>query len=99
VASAVDGVGAVAAFARSSSGGLIITGSGAAIRYRELIITLAARHKLPAIYFDRFFVGDGGLISYGVNLLTSTDAGCYIDRILKGEKPADMPVQAATKYE
>jgi putative ABC transport system substrate-binding protein len=90
----------VAAFARSPSGGLIITGSGAAIRYRELIITLAARHKLPAIYFDRFFVADGGLISYGVDLLDQyRRAAGYIDRILKGEKPADMPVQAATKYD
>jgi len=90
----------VAAFARSPSGGLIITGSGAAIRYRELIIALAARHKLPAIYFDRFFVADGGLISYGVDLLDQyRRAAGYIDRILKGEKPADMPVQAATKYE
>jgi len=90
----------VAAFARSPNGGLIITGTGAAIRYRELIITLAARHKLPAIYFERFFVADGGLISYGVDLLDQyRRAAGYIDRILKGEKPADMPVQAATKYE
>jgi putative tryptophan/tyrosine transport system substrate-binding protein len=91
---------AVAAFARSPNGGLIITGSGAAIRYRELIITLAARHKLPAIYFERFFVVDGGLISYGADLLDQyRRAAGYIDRILKGEKPSDMPVQAATKYE
>ena len=76
------------------------SGSGAAIRYRELIISLAARHKLPAIYFDRFFVGDGGLISYGVDLLEQyRRAAGYIDRILKGEKPTDMRVQAATKYE
>jgi len=90
----------VAAFARSPNSGLIITSSGAAIRYRELIITLAARHKLPAVYWARFLVTSGGLISYGADLIDQyRRAAGYVDRILKGEKPAEMPVQAATKYE
>ena len=90
----------VAAFAHSPNGGLIITASGTGIRYRELIITLAARHKLPAVYFASFFVTSGGLISYGADLLNQYRlAAGYVDRILKGEKPADMPVQAPTKYE
>jgi putative ABC transport system substrate-binding protein len=90
----------VAAFARSPKGGLIITASGAAIRYRELIIALAARHKLPAVYWASFFVTSGGLISYGADLIDQyRRAAGYVDRILKGEKPADMPVQAATRYE
>lgn len=90
----------IAAFARSPNGGLIITSSGAAIRYRELIISLAARHKLPAVYWASFFVTSGGLVSYGADLIDQyRRAAGYIDRILKGEKPADMPVQAATKYE
>jgi putative tryptophan/tyrosine transport system substrate-binding protein len=90
----------VAAFARSPNGGLIIAASGAAIRYRELIIKLAARYKLPAVYWASFYVTSGGLVSYGVDLLDQyRRAAGYIDRILKGEKPADMPVQAATKYE
>jgi len=91
---------AVETFARSPSGGLIVAGGGAAIRHRDLIITLAARGKLPAIYWERFFVVAGGLISYGPH---TTDqyrrAAGYVDRILKGEKPADLPVQAPTKYE
>jgi putative ABC transport system substrate-binding protein len=91
---------AVTAFARSSNGGLIVTaGSGSAI-HGDLIITLAARHKLPAIYGDRHFVTGGGLISYGPNRVDQyRQAAGYIDRILKGEKPADMPVQAPTKYQ
>ena len=90
----------VATFARSSDGGLIIAASGTAIRYRELIITLAARHKLPAIYFASFFVTSGGLISYGPDYVDQyRRAAGYVDRILKGEKPADLPVQAPTKYE
>ena len=91
---------AVAAFARAPNGGLIVTGSGLAQLHRDLIIALAARHKLPAVYYERFFVTAGGLISYGPN---RTDqyrrAAGYVDRILKGEKPGDMPVQAPTKYE
>ena len=67
---------------------------------RDLIITLAARHKLPAVYFERFFVAGGGLISYGPNYVDQyRRAAGYVDRILKGEKPADLPVQAPTKYE
>jgi putative tryptophan/tyrosine transport system substrate-binding protein len=90
----------VTALARSSNGGLIVTsGLGSAI-HGDLIITLAARHKLPAVYGDRHFVTGGGLISYGpVRVDQYRQAAGYIDRILKGEKPADMPVQAPTKYE
>jgi putative ABC transport system substrate-binding protein len=90
----------IAAFARSSNGGLILTGSGLAIIRRDLIIALAARHKLPAIYYDRYFVAAGGLMSYGpdnVNLFRR--AASYVDRILKGEKPAELPVQQPTKYD
>jgi putative ABC transport system substrate-binding protein len=90
----------VAAFARGSNGGLIVTGSGLAIVHRELIITLAARYKLPAIYFERLFVTAGGLIAYGPDPIDlHRRAAAYVDRILKGEKPADLPVQAPTKYE
>ena len=90
---------AVAAFARSSSGGLIVTGSALAVVHRDLIIALAARHKLPAIYFERNFVASGGLVSYGPDYLDQLRrAASYVDRILKGEKPADLPVQAPTKY-
>ena len=91
---------AVTAFARGSNGGLIVTASGLAIVHRELIITLAARHKLPAVYSSRFFVTGGGLISYGPDSIDPhRRAAGYVDRILKGEKPADLPVQAPTKYE
>jgi putative ABC transport system substrate-binding protein len=90
---------AVAAFARASNGGLIVTG-GSVINRRDLIIALAARHKLPAVYPNRYFVTDGGLISYGADRIDQyRRAAGYIDRILKGEKPADLPVQAPTKYE
>lgn len=90
----------ITAFAHGSNGGLIVTGSGLAIVHRELIVTLAARYKLPAIYFERFFVAGGGLISYGPDLLDQyRRAAAYVDRILKGEKPADLPVEAPTKYE
>ena len=91
---------AVAAFARSPNGGLIVTASALAALHRDLIITLAARHKLPAVYFERFFVAAGGLISYGPDFVDQyRRAAGYVDRILKGEKPADLPVQAPTKYE
>src|SRR5262245_25959495 len=91
---------AVTAFARSSNGGLIVTGSALAVVHRNLIIKLAARHKLPAIYFERNFVASGGLISYGPDYLDQfRRAAGYVDRILKGEKPGDLPVQAPTKYE
>ena len=91
---------AIMAFARGANGGLIVTGSALAQVHHELIITLAARHKLPAVYYDRFFAISGGLISYGNDLLDMyRRAAGYVDRILKGEKPADLPVQASTKYE
>ena len=91
---------AITAFARSSNGGLIVTASAAAVRHRDLIITLAARHKMPAVYWERFFVAAGGLISYGADLIDQyRRAAGYVDRILKGEKPSDMPGQAPTKYE
>jgi putative tryptophan/tyrosine transport system substrate-binding protein len=90
----------VTAFARSANGGLIATGSAVAVFHRSLIITLAARHRLPAVYFQRVFVTDGGLISYGADLIDQyRRAAEYVDRILRGEKPADMPVQAPNKYE
>jgi ABC-type uncharacterized transport system substrate-binding protein len=90
----------VTAFARSSHGGLIVTASGLASVRRDLIVTLAARHKLPAVYPRRLFVTDGGLISYGADRIDQfRQAAGYVDRILKGEKPADLPVQAPTKYE
>ena len=90
----------VTAFAQSPNGGLIVTASGPAFVNRDLIIALAARHKLPAVYFERSFVAAGGLVSYGPDFsaLYRKAAG-YVDRILKGEKPADLPVQAPTKYE
>jgi putative ABC transport system substrate-binding protein len=91
---------AVTAFARSSSGGLIVLGSPVTIVHREVIIALAARHRLPAVYFARFYVTDGGLISYGSDTADQYwRAAAYVDRILKGAKPADLPVQAPTKYE
>ena len=91
---------AVTAFAHSLNGGLIVPGSGLATVHRELIIRLAARHKLPAVYSARYFVTSGGLISYGADLIDPHRlAAGYVDRILKGEKPADLPVQAPTKYE
>jgi putative ABC transport system substrate-binding protein len=90
---------AVTTFARSPNGGLIVTASPLAVVHRELIVTLVARHQLPAVYFDRMFVNAGGLISYGLGADPYRQAASYVDRILKGEKPADLPVQAPTKYE
>jgi putative ABC transport system substrate-binding protein len=91
---------AVTAFARSPGGGLIVTASPAATRDRNLIIKLATRHKLPAVYYERLFVADGGLMSYGPDFVDNyRRAAGYVDRILKGEKPGDLPVQAPTKYE
>jgi putative ABC transport system substrate-binding protein len=90
----------VTAFARGPNGGLIVTSNTLAILHRDLIITLAARHKLPAVYPFRFYVTGGGLISYGPNFPDEyRRAAGYVDRILKGERPADLPVQAPTKYE
>ena len=91
---------AIAAFARTPEGGLVITSSAMALHHRELIIELAARYKLPAVYYRRYFTTSGGLISYGPDLADQyRRAAGYVDRILKGEKPADLPVQAPTKYE
>jgi ABC-type uncharacterized transport system substrate-binding protein len=91
---------AVAAFARSPNGGLVVTSSAWVVRHRELILGLAAQHKLPAVYYRRLFANDGGLLSYGYDLLDQfRRAAGYVDRILKGEKPADLPVQAPVKYE
>jgi ABC-type uncharacterized transport system substrate-binding protein len=91
---------AVTAFARSADGGLIVTGSALAFVHRDLLVALAARHKLPAVYWDRVVVMAGGLASYGADYVDQyRRAAGYVDRILKGEKPADLPVQAPTKYE
>jgi len=91
---------AVAAFARAPNGGLITSGSSRLRSNRDLIVKLAARHKLPAVYYDRVFVDSGGLISYGPDFVDQfRRAAGYVDRVLKGEKPADLPVQAPTKYE
>ena len=90
----------VSAFARSGSGGLIVTASPVASVHRDLIVALAARHKLPAVYYDRLFVTGGGLTSYGADFADQyRRAAGYVDRILKGAKPADLPVQAPTKYD
>ena len=90
----------VAEFARSANGGLIVTSSGLAVSLRNTIVALAARHKLPTVYYSRAFVVIGGLVSYGSDRFEQfRNAAGYVDRILKGEKPADLPVQAPTKYE
>src|SRR6266498_1599873 len=90
----------IVAFARDPNSGLIVTSSALAVRHRELIIALAARHKLPAVYYRLYYVASGGLVSYGYDLMDQfRRAAGYVDRILKGEKPADLPVQAPTKYE
>jgi putative ABC transport system substrate-binding protein len=90
----------IAAFARAPNGGLIVTGSALAQVHRDLTITLAAWYKLPAVYFEHLFATAGGLISYGPSLLDQfRRAAGYVDKILKGEKPANLPVQAPTEYE
>ncbi len=87
-------------FASSPNGGLILTGSALSVIHHDLVIALAAQHKLPAVYYRRYFVTSGGLISYGSDVAEQyRGAAGYVDRILKGEKPADLPVQAPTKYE
>src|SRR5262249_28274656 len=87
-------------FAQGSNSGLIVTGSPTALFHRELIVALAARHRLPAVYNGRFYVAVGGLISYGPDSVDQfRRAAAYVDRILKGEKPADLPVQTPTKYQ
>jgi putative ABC transport system substrate-binding protein len=88
------------AFARSPNGGVVVTASPRASHHRDLIVTLAARYRLPAVYSSRHYVDGGGLISYGPDTIDQyRRAAGYVDRILKGEKPADLPVQAPTKYE
>ena len=90
----------IAAFAREPNGGLVVSANANAIRYREVVIAGAARHGLPAVYGFRHFVVAGGLIAYGTDMLGQyRRAAGYVDRVLKGEKPADLPVQAPTKYE
>jgi putative ABC transport system substrate-binding protein len=91
---------AMTAFARGPNGGMIVTSSALATVHRDLIVTLASKHRLPAVYFNRVFVDAGGLISYGVDTVGPLrQAAGYVDRILKGEKPADLPVQTPTKFE
>jgi putative ABC transport system substrate-binding protein len=91
---------AVTTFARSSNGGLIVTSASGSAIHGDLIVSLAGRHKLPAVYADRHFVTGGGLISYGPDRVDQyRRAAAYVDRIFKGEKPADLPVQAPTKFE
>jgi hypothetical protein len=91
---------AVSDFARSANGGLIVTAGAATVLHGNLIITLAAQHKLPAVYNERSFAAGGGLVSYGPDFVDQyRRAAGYVDRILKGEKPADLPVQAPTRYE
>jgi putative ABC transport system substrate-binding protein len=91
---------AIARFAKAPDGGLILTASLFSVVHRDLIISLADRHKLPAVYLERFFVAAGGLLSYGRNVVDQfRQAAAYVDRILKGEQPADLPVQAPTRYE
>jgi putative tryptophan/tyrosine transport system substrate-binding protein len=91
---------AISAFAQSPNGGLIVTAAPLATAHRDLIIKLAARHKIPAVYYSRYFTTGGGLISYGTDIydLYRRAAG-YVDRVLRGEKPSDLPVQAPTKFE
>ena len=90
----------VAAFARAPNGGLIVTSGASMVRHRNLTIALAARYKLPAVYSERFYAAAGGLISYGPDQVDQFRlAAGYVDRVLKGEKPADLPVQVPTKYE
>jgi putative tryptophan/tyrosine transport system substrate-binding protein len=90
----------ITTFAQSPNGGLIVTASPLATVHRQLIVTLAARHRLPAVYYENFFVAAGGLMSYGPDLADQyRHAAGYVDRILRGEKPADLPVQAPAKYE
>ena len=91
---------AIVTFAQSQNGGLIIAGTSPAVVHRDLIITLAAHHQLPAVYPLPFLAHSGGLIAYGPDSVSPyRRAAGYVDRILKGEKPADLPVQAPTKYE
>jgi putative tryptophan/tyrosine transport system substrate-binding protein len=99
VADAAEIERSIATFADSPNGGLILTASGSSLKHRDLLVALAARYKLPAVYWDRDIVGRGGLMAYGPDVLDQyRRAAGYVDRVLKGEKPADLPVQAPTKY-
>ena len=90
----------IESFARAPNGGLIVTAGGASQRLRDLIVKLAARHKLPTVYYERSFVAAGGLACYGPDFGDQyRRAASYVDRILKGEKPGDLPVQSPTKYQ
>jgi putative tryptophan/tyrosine transport system substrate-binding protein len=100
VRNATDIERSLAEFASMPNGGLIATGSALTVFHRDLIVAVAAKHKLPAVYFQRQFVDGGGLVSYGSNWTEPfRQAAGYVDRILRGAKPADLPVQAPTKYE
>jgi putative ABC transport system substrate-binding protein len=100
VENAADIERAIDSFARVANGGLVVPPSSTTILHRNLIISLAARHRLPAVYAFRFFVAAGGLMSYATDLAEQyRQAATYVDRILRGEKPADLPVQAPTKFE
>jgi putative ABC transport system substrate-binding protein len=91
---------AITAFASGQNGGLIVTVSASAAVHRKLIIALAARHKLPAIYYEHYYVKDGGLVSYGPNIVDQCrHAATFVDKILKGAKPVDLPVEVPTKYD
>jgi len=91
---------AIAGFARSPTGGLVVTAGAASVVHRDLILALEARYRLPAVYYERFFAAAGGLMSYGPDRIDQyRRAAGYVDRILKGERPADLPVQVPTKYE
>ena len=91
---------AITAFARQPNGGLIVTGSSAVVKHRKLIIALALQYRLPNVYGFRYYPASGGLASYGPDAIDEHKrAAAYVDRILKGEKPADLPVQAPTRYE
>ena len=100
IENAADIERAIEAFARVPDGGLVLPPDGTTLLHRDLIIDLAARHRLPAIYAFRAFVADGGLMSYGTDPIeVFRQAAAYVDRILRGAKPADLPVQAPTKYQ
>ena len=100
VENAADIERAIDSFARVANGGLVVPPGSTTILHRNLIIALAARHRLPAVYAFRFFVAAGGLMSYATDLAEQyQQAATYVDRILRGEKPADLPVQAPTKFE
>ena len=99
VENATDIERAIASFASAPNGGLVVLPDVTAVVHRDLIIALAARHRVPAVYFARYWVAAGGLMSYGNDFVDVFRQAAYVDRILRGDKPADLPVQAATKFE